>query len=55
MSHEAICSTIGCVVAAVTMWIGVAQAGDAFAEALPLLLLLFLVPAAAIVLKGKCC
>jgi len=36
------------------MWIGVAQAGYSFAEALPLFLLIFLVPAAVIVLKWKC-
>ena len=54
LSHEAICSTIGCVVAAVNMWIGVAQAGYSFAEALPIFLLIFLGPAAAIVIKWKC-
>ena len=54
LSHEAICSTIGCVVAAVHMWIGVAQAGDSFAEAWPIFLLIFLGPAAAIVIKWKC-
>ena len=44
LSHEAICRTIGCVVAAVNMGIGVAQASDSFAEALPIFLLIFLVP-----------
>jgi hypothetical protein len=53
LSHEAIFSTIGFVVAAVKMWIGVAQAGYSFAEELPIFLLIFLVPAAAIVIKWK--
>ena len=47
LSHAVIFSTIWFVVAAVKMWIEVAQAGSSFAEALPLLLLIFLVPAAA--------
>jgi hypothetical protein len=54
LSHEAIFSTIWCVVAAVNMWIGVAQAGYSFTEAFPIFLLIFLVPAAAaIVIKWK--
>jgi hypothetical protein len=52
LSHEAIFSTIWCVVAAVNRWIGVAQAGYSFAEEFPIFLLIFLVPAAAaIVIK----
>ena len=35
------------VIAAVNMWIGVARAGYTFREELPILLLIFLVPAAA--------
>jgi hypothetical protein len=54
LSHEAIFSTIGFGVAAVNRRIGVAQAGYSFAEALPIFLLIFLVPAAAaIVIKWK--
>jgi hypothetical protein len=49
LSHEAIFSTIWCVVAVVHMWIGVARAGSSFAEELPIFLLSFLVPAAAAV------
>jgi hypothetical protein len=54
LSHEAICITIWSVVAAVNMWIGVAQACYPFAEEFPIFLLIFLVPAAAaIVIKWK--
>ena len=53
LSHDAIFSTIGFVVAAVNMGIGVGRAGYSFAEELPIFLLLVLVPAAAIVIKWK--
>lgn len=40
------------VVAAVNMWIGVAQAGYSFTEELPIFLLIFLLPAtAAVIIK----
>jgi hypothetical protein len=42
--------TIWFVVAAVNMWIGVAQAGYSFTEELPIFLLIFLLPAAAAIL-----
>jgi hypothetical protein len=38
------------VLAAINMWIGVARAGYAFKEELPIFLLIFLLPAAAAVL-----
>jgi len=53
LSHEAIFSTIWFAVAAINMWIGVAQADYSFAEELPIFLLIVLVPApAAIVIKS---
>jgi hypothetical protein len=45
LSHEAIFMTIWFVGAAVNMGIGVAQAGYSVTEALPIVLLIFLVPA----------
>jgi hypothetical protein len=50
LSNEAIFITIWFVVAAVNMWIGIARAGYSFAEAFPIFLLIFLVPAAAAIL-----
>jgi len=50
LSNEAIFITIWFVVAAVNMWIGIARAGYSFTEALPIFLLIFLVPAAAAIL-----
>ena len=42
------------IVAAVNMWIGIAQAGYSFTEELPVFLLIFLLPAAAaVVTKWK--
>ena len=52
LSHEPIFSTIWFAVAAINMWIGVAQADYSFAEELPIFRLIVLVPApAAIVIK----
>ena len=46
--------TIWFVVAAVNMWIGVAQAGYSFTEELPIFLVIFVLPAAAaLVIKWK--
>jgi hypothetical protein len=42
--------TIWFVVAAVNLWIGVAQAGYSFTEEFPIFLLIFLLPAAAAIL-----
>jgi hypothetical protein len=54
-SHEAIFMTIWFVGAAVNMGIGVAQAGYSVTEAFPIVLLIFLVPAAAaIMIKWQC-